>query len=128
NAEPLDKTMKVSDTWDVHNVSAMKVTGVFEDLPENTEFHETQFFMPWSFYEGVDTRLSTMGWDDHHFLIYAELKNDADLDRVSAAVKDAELKVIRHMDDMKKEVALNPLIVLNPMKNWHLYSNFKDGV
>ena len=29
---------------------------------------------------------------------------------------------------MKQEVAANPEILLNPMKNWHLYSNFKDGV
>jgi len=32
------------------------------------------------------------------------------------------------MDNMRQEVAANPEILLNPMKNWHLYSNFKDGV
>jgi len=128
NTSPLDKTMKVSNTWDVHTTTDVKVTGIYEDLPQNAQFHPIQFFMPWELYAAADKRLSTMTWDDHRFLIYAELQPGADLDKVSANIKDAELKVIRHLDDMKREVAANPEILLNPMKNWHLYSNFKDGV
>jgi len=128
NTDPMDKTVKVSSTWDVHTTTDVKVTGIYEDLPQNTQFHETQFFMPWDLYAATDKRLSTMAWDDHHFLIYAEIAPGADLAQVSANIKDAELKVIRHMDNMKQETAANPEILLNPMKNWHLYSNFKDGV
>lgn len=128
NTDPMDKMVSVSNTWDVHTTTDVKVTGIYEDLPQNTQFHETQFFMPWDLYAAADTRLATMAWDDHHFLIYAEIKPGVDLDKVSANVKDAELKVIRHLDNMRQEVANNPEIVLNPMKNWHLYSNFKDGV
>ncbi|MDB5145283.1 MAG: transporter permease [Mucilaginibacter sp.] len=128
NTDPMDKTVKVSNTWDVHTTTDVKVTGIYEDLPQNTQFHETQFFMPWDLYAAADKRLSTMAWDDHHFLIYAEIQPGADFEKVSANVKDAELKVIRHMDNMGQEVAANPKILLNLMKNWHLYSNFKDGV
>jgi len=60
--------------------------------------------------------------------MYAEVQPGAELNKVSANIKDAELNVIRHMDNMKQEAAANPEIMLNPMKNWHLYSNFKDGV
>jgi len=128
NTDPMDKTVKVSNTWDVHTTTDVKVTGIYEDLPQNTQFHATQFFMPWDLYAAADPRLSTMTWDDHRFLIYAEIRPGADLNKVSANIKDAELKVIRHMDNMRQEVAANPEILLNPMKNWHLYSNFKDGV
>ncbi len=128
NTDPMDKTVKVSNTYDVHTTTDVKVTGIYEDLPQNTQFHETQFFMPWDLYAAADPRLSTMAWDDHRFLIYGETQPGADLDKVSANIKDSELKVIRHMDNMRKEVAANPKILLNPMKNWHLYSNFKDGV
>ncbi len=128
NADPMDKTVKVSNTWDVHTTTDVKVTGIYEDLPQNTQFHETQFFMPWNLYAAADPRLSTMEWDDHHFLIYAEIQPGADLNKVSANIKDSELKVIRHLANMKQEVAANPEILLNPMKNWHLYSTFKDGV
>jgi ABC-type antimicrobial peptide transport system permease subunit len=128
NADPMDKTVKVSNTYDVHTTTDVKVTGIYEDLPQNTQFHESQFFMPWDLYAAADPRLSTMAWDDHRFLIYAEIQPGADLDKVSADIKDSELKVIRPLADMKQEVAANPKILLNPMKNWHLYSNFKDGV
>jgi ABC-type antimicrobial peptide transport system permease subunit/AraC-like DNA-binding protein len=128
NADPMDKTVKVSSTYDVHNTTDLKVTGIYEDLPQNTQFHETQFFMPWDLYAAADPRLASMAWDDHRFLIYAEFRPGADPDKVSANIKDAELKVIRYLDDMKQEVVATPEILLNPMKNWHLYSNFKDGV
>src|ERR1700754_4372023 len=65
NADPLDKTVKVSNTYDVHTTTDVKVTGIYEDLPQNTQFHATQFFMPWSLYAAADTRLPTMAWDDH---------------------------------------------------------------
>jgi len=128
NSDPLDKTVNISDTWDVHSTTALKVTGIYDDLPQNTQFHETQFFMPWDLYATGNEQLSRMAWDDHHFLIYAEIQPGADPDKVSANIKDAELKVIGHMNDMGHEVAANPEILLNPMKNWHLYSNFKEGV
>lgn len=128
NTDPMDKTVKVSNTYDVHTTTDVKVTGIYEDLPQNTQFHDTQFFMPWDLYAAADPRLSTMAWDDHRFLIYAEIQPGADLDKVSANIEDSELKVIRHLDNMKQEVAANPKILLNPMKNWHLYSSFKDGV
>jgi len=128
SADPMDKTVKVSNTYDVHTVTDVKVTGIYEDLPQNTQFHETQFFMPWDLYAAADTRLSTMAWDDHRFLIYAEIQPGADLNKVAVNIKDSELKVIRHLANMKQEVAANPEILINPMKNWHLYSTFKDGV
>jgi putative ABC transport system permease protein len=126
--DPMDKTVKLSDTWDVSKTTDVKVTGIYEDLPQNTQFHETQFFLPWDLYAINNSWLNGMTWDNHHFLIYAEIQPNVDFDKVAANVKDAELKVIRHLDNMKQEVASNPQILLNPMSNWHLYSNFKDGV
>ncbi|HEY4324259.1 MAG TPA: ABC transporter permease [Mucilaginibacter sp.] len=126
--DPIDKTIKVSDTWDPGNVTNVKVTGVYEDLPQNTQFHETKFFLPWDLYAANNSQLNTMAWDDHRFLIYAEIQLNTDCAKVEANVKESELNVIRHLDNMKQEVAADPQILLNPMSNWHLYSNFKDGI
>ena len=128
DTDPLDKIVKVSNTWDAHATTDVKVTGIYENLPQNTQFHDTQFFMPWDLYATLDQLLNTRAWDDHRFLIYAEMQPGVDFDKASAHIKDAELKVIRPLDDMKQEVAANPEILLNPMKNWHLYSSFKDGL
>ncbi len=126
--DPINKTLKVGDTWDPDKTMDVKVTGVYEDLPQNTQFHETQFFLPWDLYTINNGLLNTTAWDDHRFLIYAEIEPGANFDIVAADVKDAELKVIAHLDNMKREAASNPQLLLNPMRNWHLYSNFKEGI
>jgi ABC-type antimicrobial peptide transport system permease subunit len=128
SGDPINKTVRVGDMWDTSQSKDVKVTGVYEDLPQNTQFHETQFFLPWDLYAINNSFLNNPSWDDHRFLIYAEIQPGANFDKVAANVKDAELKVIAHLDNMKREVASNPRILLNPMKNWHLYSNFKEGV
>jgi ABC-type antimicrobial peptide transport system permease subunit len=128
NDDPVDKTIKVSSTWDPSNVTNVKVTGVYEDLPQNSQFHETEFFLPWDLYATNNSQLNTMAWDDHRFLIYAEIQPNTDFAKVEARIKESELKVITHLDNMKQEVAADPQILLNPMSNWHLYSNFKDGL
>jgi ABC-type antimicrobial peptide transport system permease subunit len=129
DADPMDKTIQMSGTWDPANTTSnVKVSGVYEDLPLNTKFSETQFFLPWDLYAANDSRLSTMGWDNHRFLIYCEIGRNTSFERVAANIKSSELKVISHMDNMKQELASSPEILINPMSKWHLYSNFKDGV
>ncbi len=128
DADPLDKVIQVSDNWDVSQTTALKVTGVYEDLPQNAQFHDIQFFMPWALYAAGNPLVNAATWDDHRFLIYAEIAPGSSFDRVGADIKESELKAITHLDDMKKEVAANPQILLNPMSDWHLRSTFKDGV
>ena len=40
-SDPMNKTIKLDRNFDV------KVTGVYEDLPDNTSFHEVKIIMPW---------------------------------------------------------------------------------
>ncbi len=129
DTDPMDKPVRINNDWDVNDKIDVKVTGVYEDLPQNTQFHEIQFFSPWDLYAAINKDwLSSMEWDNHHFLIYAEMQPNADFDKVAAKIKDVELKIIKRLDKMSGEVASNPQILMHPMSKWHLYSNFKDGV
>ncbi len=106
-----------------------KVTGVYQDLPHNSEFHEVKFLAPFDLWTSVNPWVREQQWDNWFLSIYAQLPPDADgrqssFDQVSALIKDAELNQIKHLADRKEQVARQPQIYLLPMSKWHLYGNY----
>jgi putative ABC transport system permease protein len=121
DTDPMDKSVQISNELDV------KVTGVYEDFPLNTEFHGVQFFAPWDLYVSINPWVKDQGWDNHFLFAYVEINPNTNFEKVSANIREAELTVIKDMDNLKEQAKSNPQILLHPMSNWHLYSNFKDG-
>ena len=121
-ADPINKILKLDTDND------LKVTGVYEDIPQNSQFYDLQFLASWDYYVAKNPYMSKKQWDNHALLMYVEIKPETSFAKVSAAIRDSELKVIRNMDNMKNEAATNPQMWLHPMRNWHLYSDFKNGV
>jgi ABC-type antimicrobial peptide transport system permease subunit len=119
DADPINKLMKID------NRMAVKVTGVYEDLPRNTTFHEITFMAPWSlYYNNTEwVRNTPDPWRPNAFVIFTQLNESADFETVSAKIKDAKLNRISSELARKK-----PAIFLHPMSQWHLYSEFKNGV
>ncbi|GAB3175618.1 ABC transporter permease [Telluribacter humicola] len=113
--EALNKIIKVDNKAD------LKVTGIFEDLPFNNDFHETYFYMPWAAYEADQewVKNSKQQWGNHSFQLYAQINDKADFDKVTAKIKDLEKP---HSTPQE-----NPEYFLHPMSKWHLYSDFKEG-
>ncbi len=111
---PLGKVLKIDQLTDV------QVTGVFRDLPFNSDFHEVKFLLPWSLYlthhEWV--KASQENWGNHSFQLFAELRENADMAQVSEKIKNVEKT---HNPDG------SPELFLHPMDRWHLYSEFRDG-
>jgi putative ABC transport system permease protein len=122
DSDPLDKDLLVN------NVTSAKVTGVYEDLPRNTEFAGAQFLLPWAEHVAASPWMRDKGWDDHFLFIYAEIQPNTTLERVASNIRNAELNVIRNLDYMKGELKYDPEVLLLPMKDWHLRANFKEGV
>jgi putative ABC transport system permease protein len=118
---PLNKSLMIDK-------SQVKVTGVYEDLPESSFLHEVSFLSSWDYFLAMNPYMSKKLWDNNALWIYVEIKPETDFKKVSAAIKDSEIKVIRNIDNMKEEVATNPQMWLNPMSDWHLYSDFKNGI
>jgi putative ABC transport system permease protein len=118
-ANPIDKVIKIDD-----KIPA-KVTGVYDDLPRNSSFSDVLYIMPWQMFFNNTGWIRTINdpWRPNAFTIYAQLADNADLDKVSAKIKDAKLK------NVNKELAKKkPQLFLQPMSKWNLYSEFKDGV
>ncbi len=128
DADPINKVVNLFNSWSGGTGIDVKVTGIYEDLPANTQFHEIQFMAPWDLYLSNNAWIRDSKWDDHRLDVYAELQPGISFDVATSNIKDAEMRVIRGMDNMKQEVAAGPQILLNPMSRWHLYSDFKEGV
>jgi predicted permease len=123
----IGKTVILEDQWDPNGRTPVKVTGVYEDLPFNTRLHNVQYFLPWDLYVSTYRSLDQQSWKDHRISIYAELKPGIDLDQLGAAIAPLELNTIKGLSNEAQEVAADPRILLHPMKDWHLYSDFKEG-
>jgi putative ABC transport system permease protein len=128
DADPVGQRITLDDQWDPGNQTPVVVKGVYEDLPRNTTFNDARFLLPWSLFANGNTYMQQQGWDDHRINIYAELKPGVDRAGLTAAIADFELNSIRGLAGTAQEVAAGPRILLHPMSDWHLYSDFKEGV
>jgi putative ABC transport system permease protein len=111
DANPMNKAVLVDGR------TQMKVSGVYEDLPENTRFYGISFLLAW---DNKDNRGTTIGddWTDHHFELYVQLSDQADFGKTGAKIKDVAKP---HLRSGYEEIALHP------MDQWHLYNEFNNG-
>jgi putative ABC transport system permease protein len=119
NDDPLGKMIKVD------NKSTVKVTGVYEDLPDNSSFNDLKFIMPWAYYIRETKWVQQMEdpWGSNFSRTFAQIADNADMQKVSAKIKDVKLNKVSKEDRRYK-----PTVFLHPMRKWHLYSEFKNGV
>jgi len=119
NTDPMNKVVKLDNRTDV------KVSGVYEDLPYNSDFNKLTFIAPWKLY--LDSlswpEKFTNPWRANAFTSFVQLADNADMQSVSAKIKDAKLKRVTTAD-----AAFKPVVFLQPLSKWHLYSQFKNGV
>ena len=117
--DPTNKLLKIDNELNV------KVTGVYEDLPNNSEFKDLAFIAPWdlmiSSYDYI--RDHKDDWNNNFLHIYAQINSNTTFEAVSSKIKDLKLA---HVD--KEYAERKPTLFLQPMRNWHLYSTYENGV
>ena len=116
-ADPLGKIVKIDNKMDV------KVTGVYEDLPYNTEFREMTFIAPWDLYLSSEPWIrENGGWDNNSFQILAQIAPKSDFETITNKIKN--LRVI----NLPETAYQKPEVFLQPMRRWHLYGEWdKSG-
>jgi ABC-type antimicrobial peptide transport system permease subunit len=109
----------------VNNEGNLMVTAVYEDIPENTSFTDLQYIGNWEMmvqtYDWM--RNAKDSWGNNSFQLFLQIQENTTIEAVSAVIKDAKKKVAG--DDIEK---FNPQLMLLPMEDWHLRSNFENGV
>ncbi len=116
--DPINKTIKLDRTADV------KVTGVYEDLPDNTSFREIKIMMPWDLWIIQNPWSKTMNepWGSNFSQTFAQIADNVDMDKASAKIKNVKLDNVGK-DEKKYEWA----VFLQPMSKWNLHNEFKNG-
>jgi len=117
--DPMGKMVRIDNRVNV------KVTGVYEDLPENTSLKELKLIMPWDLYLSENTWIQKMEqpWGSNFTQTFVQLADNADMGKVSAKIKDVKFNKVS-----KDEQKYKATVFLHPMSKWHLYSEFKQGV
>lgn len=117
DADPMDKTLRIDN-----QVNA-KVAGVYKDFPQNSSFADLSFIGPWAmFYNVNDIKSMKEPWRPNFVTLYVQLTGNADLAAVSLKIRDAKLRNVNAVLAKKK-----PALFLQPMNQWHLYDDYKDG-
>lgn len=120
DADPLSQVLKINNERDA------TVTGVFKDIPMNSDFYGLHFIQPWEFLLKDASWIRKQGWNNHFLQLYVQLAPNVTFDQAGANIINAEMKAIRDLDYMKDDLKYNFEILLNPMREWHLFSDYDD--
>jgi len=118
DTDPVNKTVTMNNKTDV------KVTGVYEDLPQNTAFKEDKFISTWALWESRNDwvqKRALNDWSNHFIRLYGAVKPGLDIQTVNNNIKDAELKNTKGIDAYKDQIAQHRKAFVYPMSSWHLH-------
>jgi ABC-type antimicrobial peptide transport system permease subunit len=116
DADPMNKYVRVDNNQNV------KVTGVLKDLPKNSTL-QFEYMMPFSFKEQTEDWMkgARAFWTYNSFNAYVELQPGVTYEQIAPKIKNL---VYERSVEMR---SLKPVVLLHPVKYWHLYSDFKNG-
>ena len=114
--DPMGKTVKINNN-ELHTV-----TGVYTDLPVNSSFTDYGFIIPFAYKEHTDSNVAKLQWGNSWFNTYVELNDKEDMAAASLAIKDVKARYGGEEQHSK------PVLFLHPLNDWHLYSDFYNGV
>lgn len=88
--------------------TSLKVAGVYEDLPKNSEFANLEFIMPWDYLVKTQPWIKEYenNWDSNSFQLYVQLKPGADIQAINQEIIDLKSKNISGEDLSKSEYFL----------------------
>jgi ABC-type antimicrobial peptide transport system permease subunit len=115
---PINKTVRIDNSHD------LKVTGILKDLPGNSTLR-FNFIVPFDFYVQTNGWIKeiTSNWSNNSFQSYVALQPNVSYTQVEPAIR---ILLKRYGPDQYK--AVNAELFMQPMKDWHLYADFKNGV
>ena len=116
--DPMDKMIRVD------NASDLKVTGVYEDLPDNSRFSSMHFVATWDQFCSANPWMKEEenNWKDP-MVTLVELQPNTTFAGVSEKIGDIKFKKLNREEALKT----NPQIFVQPMSRWHLYSEWEGG-
>jgi putative ABC transport system permease protein len=114
--DPINKTIRIDNRADV------KVTGVYKDLPFNSEFKDVTFIASFDLHLSLSPWLQKDDWNNNFVQVLAEISPNTSAESISKSIAD-----IKSINVKKEAVSSVTKFLLHPMNKWHLYEEFKQG-
>jgi len=116
--DPMGKTVMIDGKITV------KVTGIYEDLPDNSDYEGLHFIAPWQLLVSTEgyVKEKRLGWGNSWFQTLVQVNDNITMQQASAAIKDVKL----HKGG-PDNARFKPELFLHPMNRWHLHGEFKNG-
>lgn len=117
NVNVINKVVKIDNAYNV------KVTAVLDDIPSNSSL-QFKYLLPFSFLEqtqreGMKGAHGSFG--NNGYNIFVKLKPGISYAQLAPKIKNME----KGEDNIN---AKNSDVIMQPMPDWHLYSDYKNGV
>jgi putative ABC transport system permease protein len=118
DADPINQSIRLNNKYD------LKVLGVYEDIPHNSSFNELQFLASWDLHITSEDwiKRAVDQWGNNSFQMFVQIPYNTTMEGVAEKIKSVKA---RHAKD---EVQFKPEIYLHPMKDWHLRSEWRNGL
>ena len=114
-ADPIGKTL----TIDIKMTASVR--GVYEDLPDNSQFSDLQFIGSWQLFKNthdfVQNAVNNWGYSIEE--LYVELAPNSDPVQLSARIRNS---IEDELGGNKAAAGYHPQVAVEPMRRWHLYS------
>ncbi len=114
---PIGKVVKIGNQYD------LTVSAVYEDIPFNNTFNDTDYIIPWDHYvanrEWIQNSLDN--WGNNSFQMFVQVADNVNMEVVSEKIRNVK-------KDLNEDTAeFNPQLFLLPMEDWYLRNNFEQG-
>jgi putative ABC transport system permease protein len=110
----------IGKTVRVDNLNNLKVTGILKDTPSNSSL-QFAYVIPFSYYEIADPSVKagrSIGFNQNSFQIFVKLRPGIAYVQVEPKIRGLEKKYL---------TGANTDIAMQPLKDWHLYTDYKNG-
>ena len=114
---PLDQMVRYDNSHD------LRVTGILKDLPSNSSFR-FNFLVPFSYFENAHEyvkRSRAGSFGNNSYQIFVKLKPGIAYSQVAPKIRNIEHTEKGNIN------AMSSYVTLQPLANWHLYSNYVNG-
>ncbi|MFI5160442.1 MAG: ABC transporter permease [Sphingobacteriales bacterium] len=104
------------------NAQSMKVTGVIQDIPKNATM-QFSYLVPFAYSEATQGWIKDgrTKWTYNSFSAYVALQPGTSYAQIAPRIRDI---VAKRSPEMR---SLKPEIIMHPLKDWHLFNDFKNG-
>jgi hypothetical protein len=118
--DPINEMMRIDNLMDV------KVTGVYADMPHNSQFKDLNFIASWDLFVSTQSWIQnardSRQWDNSSFQLYVEISDNADMRLASEKIRNIKY------DLSEQDRQYKPGFFLHPMNDWHLRSSWENGI